>query len=123
MREPWEFTARPPRHTAAEPDRITLTIRRRAGESVEDHGGVLIDFSRGGARFSVDRAIDAGTEIEMRLTADDGFAVRLAAIVRWHDEPGPQVTHGCQFASDVPWELLGELLLRGALTLDHVIAK
>ncbi len=118
VKEHWEFVARPPRHAAYDREHVVLTVHYEQDGARRELPGTLRDFSRGGVRLSCDGALATGIFVDLDLKIGDDFHQRTRAVVRWRFETPEAVLYGCEFLEEAPWEMLGELLLRGILALD-----
>jgi hypothetical protein len=115
----WNFVGRPPRHQADVGESIEVELRRSPGTMPAVVAGELLDFSRQGARLRAEAALceDETFVISFR-PADSGLDLTLPGAVRWRQQDASgRWLYGCEFMEEVPLETLGELFLRGILSV------
>jgi len=112
----WEYTARKPRHEAAETSGLELRL--------EDNGqvvgfGELLDCSRTGMRFQASDSVAAGSALIVHFSApSENIDWATPAILRWCQANATGWECGCEFEEELPWEQLGQLLLGGYLSME-----
>jgi hypothetical protein len=110
------YTARRPRYEATVlPPR--LEVRRSAEKQPQSIAAELVDFSRGGFRLRLEFPLEAEEVVRVEFPpALTGSPLGLTAAVCWQrvEQSGSWLI-GCKAQSEVNWETLGELFLRGVL--------
>ncbi|MCA9179260.1 MAG: PilZ domain-containing protein [Planctomycetales bacterium] len=110
----WNYEPRRPRHSATE--RVTR-VQVRARGATEWREAQLADLSRHGVRLIHAPKFSVDDQIELHFPFDETWLDKIIpATVRWNsDDACGDVTLACHCDVPVDWELLGELILLGAL--------
>ena len=112
-----EFVPRFPRHDAvnAKPSSVEVWLAERN----QLHAVQLVNLSRRGIGVRAPVELAPDQVVTLKFTDSDGLDVSLGAVVRWCSVHEPAVWDvGCEFDSEVEWETLGELFLRGVLETE-----
>jgi len=115
------FIPRPPRHNAALATGIRIEVRRYDAVDEPVYEAELVDFSRQGIRLRLAAEFEAGELLLIRIVATEpDFLFQHRATIHWRstDESSSDFLYGCGFEAQVEWEVLGELLLRGVLSME-----
>jgi len=114
------FIARSPRHSATGAAALRISFQHLAGQQLDSVEVELIDLSRSGIQFCTSAALIDGQRI--RIVMEDvatRFQSEQDAIVRWQRSAGERLwLSGCQFVTELSWEVLGELFLNDSLSRD-----
>ena len=115
-----QYTARRPRYQAREASPARLEVRRLAGKQPSLIAAELVDFSRSGFRLRLAAPVEVKENLSIELHVEQSQSPwQFPATVRWQRAEGSQSwLVGCQAQSEVDWETLGELFLRGILSTD-----
>ena len=113
-----KYLPRPPRHEAALSDGL-VQVHRGDQQGPEGSAAGLIDFSRQGLRVRCRETYQVGERLLIQLYSEGGLVLQRPVTIRWlSSESAAETTYGCAFDHPVSWEELGELLLRGVLSMD-----
>jgi len=117
----WQNIPRRPRYAVNDAGPIEVHIERLDREP-RAIVGQLADFSRQGAQVYVRTPMMKEENIILHLENNStGVNLNRRALVRWIRQVDEDTwAFGCQFAEDVPFELLGELFLNRVLTTDEI---
>ena len=105
---------RSPRHRSDSSSPIHLQI---SGDVDSSYTTQLVDISRQGIQVASAEPLDEGSKVSIGINLQEGeWQVRQTGVVRWcrRDEDGKWRV-GCLFDQKLSWELLGELILCGAV--------
>ena len=112
----WDFEPRRPRHQASTAA-TTVLVRRMGGSQRDWVEAELGDIARNGVRLLGPPPMEVDDRIEISIPFDDARLNKcLAASVRWCRTDEGQVEMACELDVPLDWELIGELILRGALS-------
>ena len=113
------YVARLPRHEVTSAERARLRVRRIPDSAGEPVTAVLVDFSRQGLRLRSVERFAIGERLAIQVSAGEDFTWPNEVTIRWRrEEQAPESIYGGVFDEPVEWEVLGELLLRGVLSMD-----
>jgi hypothetical protein len=117
MKSLTHYLPRPPRYPAIDVRQIELIVMRLQDGAPEEtlHDITLLELSRRGARFSSEHMLPLNAELRVQIGLRDGPCYVGRAVVRWNLPQPPKFVCGCVFDEPIPWEVLGEFLLRGAV--------
>lgn len=117
MKRVWHFVPRPPRYPALTEEQFTLEINpdSQSGPPDDPPKVTLTEVSRRGLRFRSARYLPPGAKIRVTLGLRGGQSWRTTAVVRWCAADSDSYVCGCVLTEPMPWELLGELILRGCV--------
>ena len=108
------FQARRPRHQAT--DLETPVKVRYAAATEWGPPCVLKDLSRNGICFLSSHEFPNGDHLEIEVvTGRPELQRSVAGIIRWRSRKGTQWQIAAELATPIDWEVLGELMLCGAL--------
>lgn len=116
----WDHAPRSPRHQATGTAELRVEVQRSGRQASSPVEAELLDISRSGIRFRVPLALTVEESITVRLHTEDlAVDLTLPCTVQWRRPEDDGVwSIGCESASQVDWETLGELFLCGALDTD-----
>ncbi len=124
MKSPVCYEPRWPRYTARTAEGLQFSVYvLSAGDTADQRSqqlseARLLELSRGGLRFAVDSPLPEGTPLRVTLAMEGLPACQQLAFVRWCDPAGTIFHCGAGFSELLPWEVLGELILRGHVATD-----
>ncbi len=97
-----------------------MEVERSGQQASSPVEAELLDLSRSGIRFRVPLPLTVEESITVRLhTEDSAVDLALPCTVQWRRPEGDGIwSVGCESASQVDWETLGELFFSGALSTD-----
>jgi hypothetical protein len=114
----WNYSVRRPRHSAAS-DHATGVRWRRLGsvDEREWRGATLLDLSRNGMRLRGEQEVGVGESLEVEIAIESPVRPRsrTRGEVRWTRGDAGSWELALELEQAVEWEVLGELLLSGAL--------
>ncbi|GIW94762.1 MAG: hypothetical protein KatS3mg110_2803 [Pirellulaceae bacterium] len=119
-----DYKPRLPRYAAQATSGLVFELYRwepGAGSSQQRQqirGARLLEVSRGGVRFEIDRELHEGTDVEVTLAMGGAYQYTQQAVIRWCAASGETFHCGAAFRELLPWEVLGELILRGHVSTD-----
>ena len=113
MNKYWNFEPRRPRHQATDQE---TSIHVRLASDVDWHTATLVDISRNGIRLRHVPLCSQDDTVSLRIPLDGQRNSRtFSAMVRWCEEIDGARELACQCHEPMDWEVIGELILSGAL--------
>jgi len=116
-----QFIARHPRFDVVNDENLHVLVEIKVGDKIERLESSLVNISRRGVRLHVpaDLKEDDHLNLQIRQTNSDLNICRKAQ-VQWSAQidEGINVV-GCRLASDINWEVMGELFLNDMISPEE----
>lgn len=113
----WNYEPRRPRHPAS-PDTTIVLVRAAGSTDFKWEAARLGDIARNGVRLVNGPALEVGAAVELRFVLEqEQLSDPITARVRWQRRE-VQSELACEFDRPLEWELMGELILSGAVTAE-----
>jgi hypothetical protein len=119
--DPARLAPRQPRHPTCRERGAPVSIEIGHNANVQPFAAWLQNVSREGFMFSSPKKLAVGERVRVVVEADSTESpLTLYGEVRWSAEDGDSRWQlGCRADTNVSWEQLGELFLRGVLSYNE----